>query len=99
MTCDTWHETHGGGWTFSQNFTSPALMVTKSVKYQLTMRRCDWVAGQRLDIYWYILSNWNKKKWVDLRLIMQKQTTKFQVSQYIQCWAKTEEKNKEMEFR
>ena len=27
MTYDTWHVTHGGGWKFSQNFSSPALMV------------------------------------------------------------------------
>ena len=27
MTCDTWHVTHGGGWTFSQNFCSSALTV------------------------------------------------------------------------
>ena len=99
MTCDTWHETHGGGWTFSQNFTSPALMVTKSVKYQLTMRRCDWVAGQRLDIFDIYYQTEIKQIGLILRIIMQKQTTKFQVSQYIQCWAKTEEKNKEMEFR
>ena len=27
MTCDTWHVTHGGGWTISKNFRSPALKV------------------------------------------------------------------------
>ena len=27
MTCDPWHVAHGGGWTFSQNFCSPALTV------------------------------------------------------------------------
>ena len=27
MTCDTWHVTHGGGWTFSKNFSSLAHMV------------------------------------------------------------------------
>ena len=27
LTYDTWHVAHGGGWTFSQNFSSPALMV------------------------------------------------------------------------
>ena len=27
MTHDTWHLTHGGGWTFSQTFSSLALMV------------------------------------------------------------------------
>ena len=26
-TCDTWHVTQGGGWTFSQNVSSPALTV------------------------------------------------------------------------
>ena len=27
VTYDTWHVTHGRGWTFSQNFSSPDLMV------------------------------------------------------------------------
>ena len=27
MTCDPWHVKHGGGWTFSPNFSSPALTV------------------------------------------------------------------------
>ena len=27
VTCDMWHDSHGGGWTFSQNFSSPALTV------------------------------------------------------------------------
>ena len=27
LTCDTWHVTHGGRWTFSQNFSSLSLMV------------------------------------------------------------------------
>ena len=27
LTCDMWHVTHGGGWTFSGNFSSPALTV------------------------------------------------------------------------
>ena len=27
MTCDTWHVTQGGGQTFSQNFSSLALMI------------------------------------------------------------------------
>ena len=27
MTCDTWHVTYGGGWAFSQNFSSIALKV------------------------------------------------------------------------
>ena len=27
LTSDTWHVTNGGGWTFSQNFSTPARMV------------------------------------------------------------------------
>ena len=27
MTCNAWHVTHGGGWTFSQNFSFSALML------------------------------------------------------------------------
>ena len=27
LTCETWHVTHGGGWTFSKNVSSPALTV------------------------------------------------------------------------
>ena len=30
MTCDKWRVAHGGGWTFFQDFSSPALTV------------CDW---------------------------------------------------------
>ena len=43
VTYDTWHVTHGGGWTFSPNFSSPALMVWDWQYLEYISTNHDWV--------------------------------------------------------
>ena len=69
LTCDTWHMTHGGGWTFSHNFSSPALTVwdrqcledsewkddTGSVNYLTSMYTLNTFASSS-SFYYYLFS-------------------------------------------
>ena len=42
-TCDMWHVTHGGGWTFSKNFNSQACMVLDKQFLEDSERKDDWI--------------------------------------------------------